>query len=95
MKFTQRMRASSMTARVLGITAGTALLGVAAAGVARATASHARLPARHAGCAVAPAARRVGSEGRTAAHAVPGWAGRSRPGPGLPGGRRGRPGRGG
>ena len=40
-KFTQRMRASSMTTRVLGITAGTALLGVAAVGVAGATASHA------------------------------------------------------
>jgi hypothetical protein len=41
-KFTQRMRVSSMTTRVLGITAGTALLGVAAVGVADATASHAR-----------------------------------------------------
>ena len=40
-KFTQRMRASSMTTRVLGITAGTVLLGVAAVGVADATASHA------------------------------------------------------
>jgi hypothetical protein len=43
-KFTQRMRASSMTTRVLGITAGTALLGVAAVGVAGAAASHARGP---------------------------------------------------
>jgi hypothetical protein len=40
-KFTQRMRASSMTTRVLGITAGTALLGVAAVGVADATVTHA------------------------------------------------------
>jgi len=43
-KFTQRMRVSSMTTRVLGITAGTALLGVAAVGVAGATASHAGRP---------------------------------------------------
>ena len=44
MKFAERMRASSMTTRVLGIAAGTALLGVAAAGVVGATAGHARRP---------------------------------------------------
>jgi hypothetical protein len=43
-KFTQRMRASSRTTRVLGITAGTALLAVAAVGVVDAAASHARRP---------------------------------------------------
>jgi hypothetical protein len=44
MKFTQRMRTSSRTTRVLGLAAGTALLGVAAVGVVDATASHARRP---------------------------------------------------
>ena len=43
-KFAQRRSASSMTARVLGITAGTALLGVAAVGVVDGTANHARSP---------------------------------------------------
>ena len=43
-KFTQRMRASSMTTRVLGIAAGTTLLGAAAVGGVDATASHARRP---------------------------------------------------
>ena len=44
MKFAQRISASSMTARVLGITAGTALLGVAAVGTVEGTANHARRP---------------------------------------------------
>ena len=43
-KFAQRISASSMTARVLGITAGTALLGVAAVGVVDGTANHPRRP---------------------------------------------------
>jgi hypothetical protein len=43
-KFTQRMCASSMTTRVLGVAAGTALLGVGVVGVADGTAGHGRRP---------------------------------------------------